>query len=228
MSIRDEPWILVKFGQEEHIRSFQNSLVYMNTIEYFKRVENQQQRDIHEGTDVWLNPSTSDLLVDGYKLTQEGGTLSVALSTSHCDIKVFCACLICKGDIVRDDFKILDDRVCDFGDTFIVIHRWREFTDRLRRSLERELASERIGAYQFEKVQYVDIDTFDGNYGPLRKPQQYEYQQEWRLAVKANDEEAYKFHIPSISDISHIEKTKNFKNRIEKKDDGSGYNLIFS
>ena len=222
------PWLLVKFGKHHHIESLQNGLVYMNPWEYFRQVENVEQKDISEGIDVWFNPDTTDIMLDGHKFTKNSGTVSASLSSEHNTIKIFCATLISRRDSIREDLKILDDRVKDFGESYLVIYNLKEFFSRLLVALERDKTLGKIVEYESKKIKYVDQEFYDGDFGPFRKFSQFRHQKEWRLAIQSKTLNEYRLDIQDIADISELGKTDKFINKIEKTIDGNHYQLKFS
>jgi len=225
--MKDHPWIMVKFGKNEYLQALQDGLLYMNSIEFFKRIENPEQKDIFEGTDEWLNPDISKIVIGQRQLKKNNGTLSASLSFEHKNDKLFCISVICKHDKIRNDYKIFDDRMKKFGDSFMVIYNLPQFFERINIGLQRDKNSGKINYCKSGKVKYINLDKFDGEYGPFIKPKEYEHQKEWRLLVNVNTTNEYKLYIDRIHDISHIDKIENFKNRIEKKSDSDGYNLFF-
>jgi hypothetical protein len=225
--MKKNPWIMVKFGKSEYLKDLQNGLLYMNSIKYFKNIENLEQKDIFEGTDKWFNPDVSEIIVDQRQFKKNNGTLSASLSSEHNKEKLFCISVICKYDEIRKDYKIFDDRMKIFGDSFLIIYNLSQFFDRVNMGLQRDINNGKINDYRSDTVKYVDLDKYDGDYGLFVKPKEYNHQKEWRILVNANTTEEYKLYIDNISDISHFEKIEKFKNRIEKKPDGDGYNLIF-
>ena len=50
----------------------------MNSLAYFKECEHPIERDGNEGVHTWLNPTKWEIVINGRRLTREGGTLSAS------------------------------------------------------------------------------------------------------------------------------------------------------
>jgi hypothetical protein len=223
------PWFIVKFGKEEHLNNLQAGKFHLRSLQWFStREAADHQRDTNEGAALWLNPNESQILINGHKFTAEGGTLNASLSFDGPQPHVFCASVIHRKEPIREDHKIFDDRMKEFGEDFLVILNIAEFYGRLKKALASLRAKGVIEAFCAEDVLYFDERAYDGEVGTFRKSDRFQWQKEWRLAVTAKDrKEFFEFQTESLKDISSLGKTKDLINRIDSNEDGT-YTLRIS
>lgn len=223
------PRLILKFGKEEHLRNLQAGRFHLRSLQWFRTQEaSSHQRDANEGADLWLNPAKSELIINGHRFTSEGGTLNASLFFDLRQPHVFCASVV-HARPIRDDRRVFDNRLTSFGESILVIHDLSAFRERLQKALENLKAQSVIDAYQAGDVAYFDERTYDGNVGPFRKSARFEWQGEWRLAVRTGSPaEIFEFHTDSLADISSLGRTKDLINRVEPKLDGSGYVIQIS
>ncbi len=220
-------WIFVKFGQRKYLEEIQKGILYMNSWQYFKYLENEAQKDIYEGSLIWLNPSISTIKIGDRVLTRENGTLCASLSFPMESIKIFCMSVICRGDQIRSDFKIFDDRMRNFGDSFLVIYNANRFLKRVDKALEINLKKEIFVSADYGKVEYFKPNEYDGDVGPFRKIDYYKYQKEFRIVICKSSKKPFKLSVGSLEDISILDSVSNFINVVKQKRDLSGFNLLF-
>jgi hypothetical protein len=214
--------LLFKFGEVEHLRSLQAGTIYLNSWCYFKTCESKADRDPNEGTHKWMNPAITSIEIGGHKFTAQGGTLSMSLSYPDLQTKIFCMSVFCSTDR-RITRPIFDPRLLKLGDHMLVIHNVGQFVGQLDAKLKTLYENHVIEGANTGKVTYFDENTYDGEVGPFFKTSNLAFQEEWRLVVRtiATDDKPFTVEIGSIEKISLLMETKNFKNRIELRDDNS-------
>ncbi len=224
--------LFIKFGQKEHIEQLQKEgLIYMNTFDYFRECEDKEIGDSNENINYLFQADKSEVMIDNYKLTKENGLINLTINAPFMNNPFlthgFCISCISKGDEIREDFKIFDDKVTDFGDTLLIIYNQKIFIERIEKAL-REIFEKNLAEYwQGNKVEYIDFNTYQGEIGPFRKSLLYKHQQEWRLGVRAkNHNHPFIFKIGSIEDISKIQSVEKFKNQIKENEKGH-FNIYF-
>lgn len=220
--------IFVKFGQKENIEQLQKEgLIYMNTFEHFRNCEDKERKDKNENSHFLGQAGQCTIKIDGHKFTKEDGFINIIINAPHLNqpylTHLYCMSCIQKEDNIREDWKIFDDKVKDFGDTLLVILNQKIFMERLEFALRQTCEKNLTEYWQGKKVEYVDFETYHGDIGPFIKDISFNHQQEWRLGVRViNCENPFSFKIGSIEDISIIIPISKFKNKIKKQ---SGNNL---
>lgn len=230
---RKMPWLIVKFGQEKHLKEIRQGKLFMNSWQYFSDCESHlERRDENEGVAYLIQPGISEIKINDHKLSKEGGFLRGSESYLEDGIrtKIFCASIIFRKEEVREDWKIFDDRVKDFGDSFLVIWNLKVFFTRLTASLNKLKSGGTLETFEYKPVTYYDENSYDGEVGPFMKSLKYAHQKEWRLLIrnKAMCSAPFTLKIESLEDISYIGKTGDLKNRIKPKPNGDGFILEFS
>jgi hypothetical protein len=214
--------LLFKFGDLTHLRRLQAGSVHLPSWQYFKTCENEAERDAHEGAHEWRNPVISSLEIAGHKFTATGGTLSFSLSYPDSQTKIFCASeLRSNRDRVTGD--LFNPRLLKHGSHLLVIRDAAQFIKQLQTALETLCDQNVIEGATADFVTYFDKDNYDGDVGPFRKTNDFAYEKEWRLALRtvSIDERPFTLEIGSIEFISTLMETKDFKNQVERHDDGS-------
>lgn len=197
-------WYFIKFFTEEiHADQFIAGNLYMNTMSYFKTLENESDSgrpDLTEAIAHWWQPD--DILVKfqlpGFgetKISKKDLAAPVSISFDyHNYVHVFCLYAIHTNGFRINDGKIdctenrveelrqqlrIDERCQRFG-KYAVIIRPDLFLAQVREVLKgREFA--------YRLVQYYDETTFHGMIPPrdipFRKQKRFTYQQEFRICV---------------------------------------------
>lgn len=213
--------LLIKFGEEAHIRGLQKGKLYMNPWRYFCECEvHRERRDPNEGVHSWWNPDKRIIKINERTLTSKGGTISASSSCSSDNYNIFCMCGLYKNDSVDLGGNLFDERVMEFGNSFLAISDGKTFIERIKAELSKDKVG--IKKVSWNSVGYFDERTYDGEVGPFRKSSRYVHQKEWRLVVEKikMDDKPFILDIGDISDISIFGRTADFKNRIERYSDG--------
>lgn len=198
----------VKIGEKEHIDEFYyNGLIYMNPINYFKKIEDRKLRgDVHEGRCLVSQGDTIRL-----KLNNDWLEFSKETNQSF-NCQYYQEYEKTKGNIfsmhtlfMPEDNEILtvDKRNQEFGDYCLIITYTEEFIKRVKASFEAKNIKLNYGL-----VKYYDYKTFSGKAGVFHKSNIYDYQNEFRLFCENESDNPFSIRIGSISDISKVFKSQ--------------------
>ena len=151
---------LLRFGSQRRIQEFQRGLLYMNPIEYFRRLEGDSQRaDANEGTShMWQGRDGRLQVKINGAFTPIGGIISPLRFRSDSNMKVNVFCMFAlRGD---QSGAFIDSRIRDVGDTFALVTDHREFLNRVTNAVAK--LGQQI---QHHLVEYVDENTYEGQMG---------------------------------------------------------------
>jgi len=196
---------LIKIGKKNHIDRLRNDgLVYMNTINYFKEVEgNEERRDEHEGIDrieqvTWIKLKSKDgKEIELRKDSDHMRLTSAQLRIFNSEFTGNLYSMMAITPMVAIKTDRFDERNTQFGDYFLLIIEPQTFYDRLSSALNNKGLKHHIGL-----VQYYDEQSCNGNLSPFHKPNRYEHQHEFRVFVENDKEEPLTIEIGSLADIS--------------------------
>ncbi len=173
-------------------------LLYMNTAEYFARLDGESVRaDANEGVAFLHQP---DRIRIGFKVNMEddyqwitGLAGPVISRTREC----FSANVYCMYGLRASVAKsLVDPRNFAFGDTFVLFKEGDEF---IRRAKKAALASGR--EMLCHMVEYIDEASYSGEMGPFRKYSAFSYQNEVRLGLRPGTGAPYELRLGNLSDI---------------------------
>ncbi|MGH1399397.1 MAG: hypothetical protein ACRBCT_09305 [Alphaproteobacteria bacterium] len=222
-----QPILLFRFGKTEHVKRFvENGEIYMNPVSYFKKIEGDTERsDKNENITGLHQAKTMKMYVNDKEikgLTNQV-TFYIPQQDKYMASHIFCMSCLCEGESIRDDKKIFDDKIKDFGEAFAVIGRLDIFAERLNTKLQSMLDDNEILRAHTKRVEYVDKKSYSGEMDIFKKTNDYGHQKEFRISITCPDhlDKPFKFSIGNLSDIAHIMKTKKFKNRVEINDQGN-------
>lgn len=191
---------LIKFGRCDHLEALRDDgVLYMNTLEYFWSVEDDDARgdpydcntSIHHGKSGTVEIPTAD----GRTIVGKVSNFEYRVHTAHPDqINLFCMYAI------RPAFGSfpIDARNLRFGEHALVFLQPQEFIDRTRQAIRESGRGGRAGL-----VEYVPED-YAGEIGPFRKKSRFRYQSEWRLVVENGPGTALRMQVGSLCEIAVI------------------------
>lgn len=207
LTLRGDP--LIKFQDEQKIDALQKGVVYMKTLEYYRKREEETGDDtvgdLFEGM-LHVN--------DGYAIIPELGIcerLSDSLMrTTFSNSFVFCIFSILPN---IPSFQYTDEqkeKMSRFGDTALIITDRYEFVRRVTMAVQRDNLK---GLHGFVRYTNEDEDSAaywisllqNGlSYSAFWKRKRYAYQQEYRFLIEPPMVEAdfYELNIGNIEDIS--------------------------
>jgi hypothetical protein len=220
-------YLFIKFFKEErYADQFMAGELYLNTLSYFKEVENEPVDDARfdstEAVSMWWQPHDViiTLNVPGVgetEITSKDLAAPVSMSYTYFDfVNVYCLyavqtnnsvmvdgkfiCSKAEASEIRQQWKI-DERCSKFG-KFAVITPVGPFLDAFRQALKSQ-------GHKFAHgmVEYYDDAVFHGTIPiekvPFRKQKRFGYQQEFRVCVFPSVKHERPITI-RIGDISNI------------------------
>ena len=195
--------MFLKIGSLENITDlYENGTVYMNTLDYFKKIKDASLRgDENEGAISIMNPKNA----------------TVRLSFMDRDIKPInikygeylktgnlysMYCISSRGFPKPVDFKF-DKRNVKFGSHCLLIKQPGVFLEKIKSELDRKRFNYEDGFVEYyeEKEQLKDLTPFD-------KPKAFDYQKEFRFFVQNELNEPIKINIGSMKNYAEIGETK--------------------
>jgi len=200
--------IIIKLGPHEHMKAlFDDGVVYMNTLEFYRTLEAHDERsDVNEGTEQvsnrtdgvlrWKNPKTNTF-EEIAKLTH--GRIR-ELNSNIQNLNVYCLYYLKSKMPIESVGAIIPQRTkVGFGEYAVVVADAGEFVTRIKK------AAIDIGHRHFRSlVKYEDFSQEKLDVGPFVKDQAFSHQSELRVALYTgeNSGSAIKLEIGSIEDIA--------------------------
>lgn len=214
---------LIKFQSSERIAKLRKGLIYANTLEYYRKLEertndstvgDRNEAMIHVNKGYFINKETNE------KISLDNSLIPTAYSNDY----AFCMFGIYPH---YEEFKFTEEQkneIRSFGDTALIITNQSAFIERIRNSADKK-------GYNtiFNAVNYYDPSIDDANmllsvFKDLHnvafwKRNQYAYQQEARFLFTDGDTtlDHIELNIGDISDISEVFTTESMLNGIAQK-----------
>lgn len=199
---------IIKFGKYEHMKALQEGKIFARPLNYFQHIEHQEldkakRHDKYEGTtllhqpEVLMNKGEKVLISDpdGNILGDITPSIIGPMRLSNTKLQktpVFCMFSI-HSKIVDEytqglKITLVDSRVEEFGNYILMINDYDKFMVKVNKACNKFTR----GKVKAEPgiVEYVNTEKFHGKYGVLKKPLEYSYQNEFRIAFDG-------FSIPS-------------------------------
>lgn len=193
--------MFLKFGQEIDIKDlYNNGTIYMNPIQLFRKVEDGELRgDSYEGVSRIKNypPGKFEIPSIGYK----GNYISLHIKESYDEVlgNIFSLyCISSHGWENPNDVKI-DEKIKRFGSHCLMIKDNKRFLERMESTLKKLKLK-----YLHDFVKYYDKDSINRAITVFEKPNEFEYQKEFRFYINRFSTEPISFNIGSLADISEI------------------------
>lgn len=205
---------LVKFGARQHIIELQDTgLLYMNNLPRIWDIEDEELRG-----DPFDSVSEIARGAGGSLSTPAGTPLPFTMSKwtirihpySPETINVFCMYAL------RPSVGSwpIDTKNLRFGDTALVFLDPQAFVDRIEVALRQQGVRGEAGL-----VEYVPND-YEGEVGPFRKLQTFQYQSEWRLTCYGGPGGPRRLAIGDINDICKMMASDVINQRVRIGSDG--------
>ncbi len=220
--------LLFKVSSYDHIKSLQNGLIYMKSLDFFSSLKNEDnialRADSNENTFGILKAGKKE---NGYsKISiKHGKSESIDLGQNAIITEKFPkpqnTMIFCMGGIGKnldglipsnDKNKFyLRRNFVEFGSHALLIFNTKTFFERINRSLNRIKGI--YGSTLFSSgagfVEYKNLDAYSGHIGLFIKDTKYAWQIEYRFVLGVenellNNEKAYELDIGDISDITKI------------------------
>lgn len=205
---------LIKFHCCDIIRSFQKGCMYMNTLEYFRKRENQVgDIVVGDGAEALLPIREAQLVL--YETGEIKELKNEYIQTKHSNDYVFCMFSLREE---QASFSFSEDQkkeLASFGDMALVILDSYEFITRVQDAAKREglqLTHRYVEYYdEADPNPHVHLSTLYGMQNlAFWKRKQYAAQQEYRFVASMTSPEIdhIELQIGDISDISRVLKTQ--------------------
>lgn len=193
--------VFLKLGSEENILDlFENGTIYMNTIEYFRKVEDKELRgDKYEGVSRIINSLPGTFKIPG--IDREFNYIKMHLRESHKEVigNIYSLYSISsKGFPNPLDFEF-DKRNFRFGTHCLMIKDLPYFFKKIKKELKKN-------NYKFHHnfVDYYDKDEVNRKITLFEKPLEFEYQKEFRFYVGDYGMKPIKINIGSLKKYAEI------------------------
>lgn len=193
--------VFFKLGSEENILDLlENGTIYMNTIEYFRKVEDSELRgDKYEGVSRIINSLPGTFKIPG--IEREFNYIKMHLRESHKEVigNIYSLYAISsKGFPNPLEFEF-DKRNLRFGTHCLVIKNLPLFFKKIEKELKKN-------NYKFHHnfVDYYDKDEVNRKITLFEKPLEFEYQKEFRFYVEDYGMKPIKIQIGSLKKYAEI------------------------
>ena len=198
--------MLMRISNYEYLENFiKRGELYINSLSYFQNAEikNQQHRyDFYEGCNKIVQPKNiTKLEIDGheFKLDPDGPPIGMHLSNVKSFSHVMCFSQIgLKSLIIDGEYKVFDPRLFEFGNAAIIVLNSDSLFKRIHAAIEKD---NRFLRFSGKKVEYINIEEYEGDWDAFRKPLKFEYQNEYRLAFDTLISGPHKLTIGNVEDI---------------------------
>lgn len=200
---------LLKFGQKEHLETLLNGQLYLKSIRHFKEngKDDIGRYDKNENlTDVWRQPYFKGrLLFDNVEIATIGN-MNIYIPEHDKDLFTHISSFVLSQiDLNNAGLnKLFDSKMKGFGDYVLLIHNVSKFQELVIKASE---SHSEISKTTMNKVNYIDKESFHGKVNIFNKFDDFEWQQEYRIAVRNLDrfqEDHLFLDIGNISDIAKL------------------------
>ena len=193
--------LFLKLGSEKNILDlFENRTIYMNTIEYFRKVEDEELRgDKYEGVSKVINSLPGTFKIPG--IDREFNYVKVHLKESYKEVlgNIYSLYAISsKGFPNPLDFKF-DERNLRFGTHGVMIKDLPLFFNKIENELKKNNLKFNHGF-----VDYYDKEEVSREITLFEKPLEFEHQKEFRFYVENDKIKPIKIQIGSMKDYAEI------------------------
>jgi hypothetical protein len=196
--------MFLKFGSEENITDlFDNGTIYLNTLQYFRTIEDAELRgDNYEGISQIKNYPPGDFEISAINF--KGKYINIHLKNAVKQVFGNIYSLYCISSFAIPnplEFSI-DKRVNGFGSHCLMVKDNVEFLNRIEKALQK---MDVIYCHGF--VSYYDRYTINGEVTAFQKPNEFAYQNEFRIYVDSNADEPLALKIGNLKNIAQIVST---------------------
>ena len=195
---------LAKFGEKKYMEELLKGTLFLNTVNSFKKIENDYRGDVNEGLSDLIQPEYAALQ---FQLPASLGGDFIHLDKDHGlagaikihDIDYTNTNIYSLYMIYPDESFSVDDKVLQFGESMVFIYNPKEFLDRVTNKLKELSLSFKCGP-----VHYLDEKSYQGQMSIFDKFSKYNYQNEYRIHVINKEDAPLFLNIGNISDIAKI------------------------
>jgi hypothetical protein len=202
--------MVAKLLAADYVDAFLDGNLHMNSAAYFKKLESDGgiRADEDEGLQSALQIKELSVQDKDGSWVPVGGIINPVRYWTEESADFNMLCLYMFSDQPEDTF---DDRNLAFGDAFILITNLPEFIQRVRK------AAVNLGrTCGHGPVEYVGADAHNGHMGAFRKFSQYQFQKEFRIALKGGGGVPTTLGIGDIRDICAVGATSDLGALIQR------------
>ena len=189
---------LLKFGNKDNLSDLlENGTIHMNSIQYFRNIEDSNLRgDAYEGVTQIINSWPGHFDINGVPINYLSVHVPQSYNTVYGNIYSL-YCISSHGFASPKDFNI-DKRVQEFGSHLLIISPG-EFLKKIKNVLDF------IGLIHHNGfVDYYDRNAINSKISLFQKPNEYEYQKEFRIYVERKAITPLVFKIGSIKEFAEL------------------------
>lgn len=191
----------LKFGSEKFMTDLiDNGTIYMNSIETFRKTEDDLLRgDSYEGIkQIWNLPGGQFEIP---ALQHKGNYINMHIKDSYEYVygNIYSLYAISSYGFRKPEDFFIDKRMKAFGSHFVMIKDLPEFFNRIKTRLS-------LFGYPYHDgfVEYYDKNIINGRITVFQKPNEFEYQKEFRFYIDKPAVTAVSFNIGNLRDIAEI------------------------
>ena len=207
--MEDRIYLLLKFGSEKNILDlYENGTVYLNTFEYFQRVENNFQGDFDEATihlKNYKDPSKYTIELEDLITGKKFKHTPSALATKYKNLSpgnLYSMYCVRKSELIDGQKLRIEPKLKSFGTHCLLIFNPKKFKNRMVKALRQNELE-----YQANIVRYYDRKNYSGPLSLFHKSSEYSYQKEYRITVHNKKVSPIILKLGKLEDISKILKT---------------------
>lgn len=202
----------LKFGSEENILDLlDNGTMYCNSIEHFRKTEDEYLRgDSYEGTFKITNFSSGSKLELTFqnekKMQFNAGAIHFREFYSEIKGNIYCLTAVTEQEVIQAGSLKLDTRLTRFGTHFLLIADTQKFYDLLISNLEKSYLKIKIGF-----VTYYSKNTINAELDFFHKPNDFEYQKEFRILIENEEVKPIIIQLGSLRDVAQMFEIKDLE-----------------
>lgn len=209
--------MFMKFGSKENMEDLlYNGTIYMNTVQYFRDIEDHNLRgDDYEGASKIINSLPGTFKILG--IDREFEYKKVHLKKSYETILGNIYCLYCvssHGFPNPFDFKI-DQRIAEFGSYCLMVKDNRYFLDAIEKELKKNNCE-----FEHSFIEYYDKNIVNKKLSLFEKSNEYEYQKEFRIYVFNTEISPISIKIGSLEGKAELFKTEDILKMEARRKEG--------
>ncbi len=193
--------MFLKFGSKENINDlYKNGTIYMNSREYFRKIEDQELRgDSYEGVYEIRNYGPGKVHIPSTNFSFRYEHIHVPLSFNEVWGNIYCLYAISEQTVPEMfDFK-MDERISRFGSHCLVIKEPNWFIESM--TYKFKLLNHK---FHLGFVDYYEKEKVNGEVDVFSKPNVFSCQKEFRFYVESNSILPITFHIEDLKNYSTI------------------------
>lgn len=197
--------MFIKFGSKENILDlYENGTIYMNSREFFRGIEDKELRgDSYEGVQEIRNYGAGSFLIPSLNHTVNYQNIHLPIPFGEVWGNIYSVyCISQETTPEMFDFR-MDERNVNFGSHCLIIKDPNIFIQAMTDKFK-------FLNYKFhlDFVQYFDKNSFNGKLSVFDKPNEFNYQKEFRFYVERIGIEPLKFHLDNLKSYCDVYTTE--------------------